>query len=101
MRAFLAVVVEGEETVSRLRALIARLREIRGLRTVPPHQLHFTLRFFEDLPEAQLAGAKAAAARATTSSTASAVMRGTSATASSVAGLTTVNVCIYSLSKPR
>ncbi|HQR45184.1 MAG TPA: RNA 2',3'-cyclic phosphodiesterase [Thermoanaerobaculia bacterium] len=64
MRAFLAVVVEGEETVSRLRALIARLREIRGLRTVPPHQLHFTLRFFEDLPEAQLAGAKAAAARA-------------------------------------
>ena len=64
MRAFLAVVVEGEETVARLRALLSQLREIRGLRTVPPLQLHFTLKFFEDLPEAKLVAAKVAAARA-------------------------------------
>jgi 2'-5' RNA ligase len=64
MRAFLAVSVEGEETVARLRALLSELRSVRGLRTVPPHQLHFTLKFFEDLPEAKVAVAKAAAARA-------------------------------------
>ncbi len=64
MRAFLAVSVAGEETVTRLRALLAQLREIRGLRPVPPHQLHFTLRFFEDLPEAKVSVAKAAAGRA-------------------------------------
>jgi 2'-5' RNA ligase len=64
VRAFLAVAVEGEETVARLKALLAQLREIRGLRAVSPHQLHFTLKFFEDLPEAKLPAAKAAAARA-------------------------------------
>ncbi|MFI5180531.1 MAG: RNA 2',3'-cyclic phosphodiesterase [Thermoanaerobaculia bacterium] len=64
MRAFLAVVVEGEETVARLGALLSELRAIRGLHAVPPHQLHFTLKFFEDLPEAKVAAAKGAAARA-------------------------------------
>ena len=64
VRAFLAVAIEGEETVARLRAVISQLREIRGLRAVSPHQLHFTLKFFEDLPEAKLASAKEAAARA-------------------------------------
>jgi len=64
VRAFLAVPVAGEETVVRLRALLSQLRDIRGLRPVSPHQLHFTLKFFEDLPEAKLAFAKEAAARA-------------------------------------
>ncbi len=68
MRAFLAVVVEGEETVARLRALLSQLREIRGLRTVPPHQLHFTLKFFEELSEARVAAAKEAAVRAASAS---------------------------------
>jgi 2'-5' RNA ligase len=68
LRAFLAVDVEGEEMVARLRALLSRLREIRGLRAVPLHQLHFTLKFFEDLPDAELAAAKAAAARAAAAS---------------------------------
>lgn len=68
MRAFLAVAVEGEEALARLRTLLSQLREIRGLRAVPPHQLHFTLKFFEDLPEAKVAAAKAAAARAASAS---------------------------------
>lgn len=68
MRAFLAVAVEGEETLARLKALLAQLREVRGLRAVPAHQLHFTLRFFDDLPDAKVAAAKAAAARAAGSS---------------------------------
>lgn len=68
MRAFLAVVVEGEEAVARYRALLSQLREIRGLRAVSPHQLHFTLKFFEDLPEANLAAAKEAVARAAAAS---------------------------------
>lgn len=68
MRAFLAVVVEGEETVARLRALLSELREIHGLRAIPPHQLHFTLKFFEELPEPMVAAAKGAAERAAASS---------------------------------
>ncbi len=64
MRAFLAVDVVGEEARARVGALLSQLREVRGLRAVPPHQLHFTLKFFEDLPEARVAAAKAAAARA-------------------------------------
>jgi 2'-5' RNA ligase len=68
VRAFLAVVVEGEETVARLRAILSQLREIRGLRAVPPPQLHFTLKFFEELPEVKVAAAKAAAARAASAS---------------------------------
>ena len=68
MRAFLAVSVEGEETVARLKALLAQLHEIRGLRTVPLQQLHFTLKFFEELPEVKVAAAKAAAARAASAS---------------------------------
>jgi 2'-5' RNA ligase len=64
MRAFLAVDVAGEEARARVGALLAQLREIRGLRVVPPHQLHFTLKFFEDLTEARLAASKGAATRA-------------------------------------
>ncbi len=64
MRAFLAVDVVGEEARARVGALLAQLRSVRGLRAVPAHQLHFTLKFFEDLPEAKLASAKAAARRA-------------------------------------
>lgn len=64
LRAFLAVTVDGEETAARLGALLSQLRKVRGLRPVPPHQLHFTLKFFEDLPEAKLAAAKGAAGRA-------------------------------------
>jgi 2'-5' RNA ligase len=68
MRAFLAVAVVGEEAVARLGALLSQLREIRGLRTVPPRQLHFTLKFFEELPDAKVAAAKSAAARAASAS---------------------------------
>jgi 2'-5' RNA ligase len=68
VRAFLAVDVEGEETVARLRDLLSELRAIRGLRTVPLHQLHFTLKFFEDLPTDRVAAAKSAAARAAAAS---------------------------------
>jgi 2'-5' RNA ligase len=64
VRAFLAIPVVGDEVLARLRALLAQLREIRGLRAVSPHQLHFTLKFFEELPEAKLPAAKGAAARA-------------------------------------
>lgn len=64
MRAFLAVDVVGDAARARVGALLSQLRGIRGLRAVPPHQLHFTLKFFEDLAEARLAAAKAAAARA-------------------------------------
>lgn len=64
MRAFLAVSVEGEETAARLEALLSQLREVRGLRTVPSHQIHFTLKFFEDLPADRVAAAKSAASRA-------------------------------------
>ncbi len=64
MRAFLAVPIVGEDPVARLRGLLASLREIRGLKAVSPQQLHFTLKFFEDLPEAKLVGAKEAVARA-------------------------------------
>ncbi len=58
--------VSGEETLARLRSLLSQLRDIRGLRAVSPHQLHFTLNFFEELPEARVAAAKEAAARAAT-----------------------------------
>ncbi len=64
LRAFVAVPVAGEETISRLKALLSQLREVRGLRAVASHQLHFTLKFFEDLPEAKVAAAKGAVARA-------------------------------------
>jgi len=68
VRAFLAVPVVGDEVLVRLRALLSQLREIRGLRAVSPHQLHFTLKFFEELPEAKLPAAKAAAAKAAAAS---------------------------------
>lgn len=68
MRAFLAVDVVGEEAHARLGALLSQLREIRGLRAVPPRQLHFTLKFFEELPEPKVAAAKGAAERAAASS---------------------------------
>ena len=64
----MAVPIAGEEAVLRLKALVSQLREIRGLRTVPPHQLHFTLKFFDDLPEARIASAKGAAERTAASS---------------------------------
>ncbi|HUM00723.1 MAG TPA: RNA 2',3'-cyclic phosphodiesterase, partial [Thermoanaerobaculia bacterium] len=56
--------VEGEEAGARLRALLSQLREVRGLRAVPHQQIHFTLKFFEDLPADRVAAAKSAAARA-------------------------------------
>ncbi len=56
--------VAGEEAVARLSALLSQLQGVRGLRPVPPHQLHFTLKFFEDLPDPMLPSAKGAAARA-------------------------------------
>jgi 2'-5' RNA ligase len=68
VRAFLAVDVVGEEARVRVGALLSQLREIRGLRAVSPHQLHFTLKFFEDLPDAKVAAAKGAAERAVASS---------------------------------
>jgi 2'-5' RNA ligase len=68
VRAFLAVPVFGDETVARLQTLLSQLRDLRGIRTVPSHQLHFTLKFFEELPEAKLAAAKAAAAKAAAAS---------------------------------
>ncbi len=67
MRAFLAVDVVGEKARAGIAALLAGLRPIRGLRAVPLHQLHFTLKFFEELPEARLAAAKEASARAAAS----------------------------------
>jgi len=67
LRAFVAVPVAGEETIARLQALLSQLREVRGLRTVPSHQLHFTLKFFEDLPAGRVSAAKDAAARAVAS----------------------------------
>ena len=68
MRAFVAVPIAGEEAVTRLRALLSQLREIRGLKAVPPQQLHFTLKFFDELPGARVASAKSAAARTAGSS---------------------------------
>lgn len=68
MRAFLAVSAVGEEVLARLRELLESLHAIRGLKTVSPHQLHFTLKFFEDLPETKVAAAKEAAAHAAAAS---------------------------------
>lgn len=64
MRAFLAVPVGGEETLRRLRDGLERLEGIRGLRPVPVHQLHFTLKFFEELPDGKRPAAESAAAKA-------------------------------------
>ncbi len=68
MRAFLAVPVVGEGILGPLGALLSELRSIRGLKTVPSDQLHFTLKFFEDLQEAKLSAAKAASAKAASAS---------------------------------
>jgi len=68
VRAFVAVPITGEEAVTRLRALLSQLRGIRGLKAVPPQQLHFTLKFFDELPGARVASAKSAAARTAGSS---------------------------------
>ncbi len=67
MRAFLAVPVGDEEALRRLREWLARLEGTPGLRPVPAHQLHFTLKFFEELPADRVAAAKEAAARAVAS----------------------------------
>jgi len=67
VRAFLAVPIGGGETLRRLREGLGRLEGIRGLRPVPSHQLHFTLKFFEELPADGVAAAKEAAARAAAS----------------------------------
>ncbi len=65
MRAFLAISVSGSPALEEnFSSLLSELRHIRGLKGVAPHQLHFTLKFFEDLPENRLAAAKEAAARA-------------------------------------
>jgi 2'-5' RNA ligase len=64
VRAFLAVPVGGEETLRRLRDGLGRLDGIRGLRPVPVHQLHFTLKFFEELPGAKRPAAESAATKA-------------------------------------
>jgi RNA 2',3'-cyclic 3'-phosphodiesterase len=67
VRAFLAVPVGGGEALPRLGEWLGRLEAIRGLRPVPRHQLHFTLKFFEELPADRVAAAKQAAARAAVS----------------------------------
>jgi len=67
VRAFLAVPVGGEGTLPRLGEWLGLLEGIRGLRAVPSHQLHFTLKFFEELPADRLAAAKEAATRAAAS----------------------------------
>jgi 2'-5' RNA ligase len=67
VRAFLAVPVGGEGTLPRLGEWRGRLEGIRGLRPVPSHQLHFTLKFFEELPADRLAAAREAAAHAAAS----------------------------------
>jgi 2'-5' RNA ligase len=61
LRVFLAVPVADEAVLSSLRALLSELRSLRGVRAVPPHQLHFTLRFFEDLQEERLPAVRRAA----------------------------------------
>ena len=64
LRVFLAVPVDGEAVVIRLRELLDEMRTLRGLRPVPPHQLHFTLKFFEDLDEGKIPAVRRAATRA-------------------------------------
>jgi 2'-5' RNA ligase len=66
VRAFLAVPVSAEEALPNLRRLLREAGEVPGLRTVRSDQLHFTLKFFEELtgdmrPAAERAAAKAAA----------------------------------------
>ena len=64
LRAFLAVPVENETVLSRLRVILDELRSQRGVRPVPAHQLHFTLKFFEDLDEQEILLVRAAVERA-------------------------------------
>jgi 2'-5' RNA ligase len=58
LRAFVSVPVEEPGVLARLLALKREVRE--DLRWVPPHQLHFSLKFMASLDAAVLAGAKAA-----------------------------------------
>jgi 2'-5' RNA ligase len=64
LRVFLAVPIFDGAVIDRLRALLDELRSLRGVRPVPPHQLHFTLKFFEDLDEGKLPAVRSAAERA-------------------------------------
>jgi 2'-5' RNA ligase len=58
LRAFVSVPVEEARVLERLAALKREIHD--DVRWVPPHQLHFSLKFMAALDPALLAGAKAA-----------------------------------------
>ena len=64
LRVFLAVPVDDEGVLARLRPVLDELSAIRGIRSVPLRQLHFTLKFFESLEESRIPAARRAAERA-------------------------------------
>lgn len=64
LRVFLAVPVDGEAVVIRLRELLDDMRALPGMRPVSLGQLHFTLKFFESLDEGRISAARRAAEKA-------------------------------------
>jgi 2'-5' RNA ligase len=72
IRAFVAVPVEDPVVRRRLAGARSLVPPLRGLRWVPEHQLHFTLKFLGEIEDGRVEAAKAATFAAAAASAASA-----------------------------
>src|SRR5437762_6557 len=61
IRSFIALHVEDAALAERLLAVREKLRSLRGLKWVAPHQLHFTLKFLGPIDEERVPAAREAA----------------------------------------